>query len=115
MRRVPVLFAWVTLLAILLFVRSSRAAPEAHILRIDPRAGVTDGQPVLTSVIELVQFTPMSEVVTNAGCGSQRGDALLDCISGAVEAKNVMWKAFPFPDAGAQLLVRVDGGENPAK
>src|SRR4029079_3684526 len=26
-----------------------------------------------------------------------------------------MWKAFQFPDPGARLLVRVDGGENPAK
>ena len=109
------LFAWITLLAILLFAQTSFAAPEAHILRIDPRAGVQDGQPILTTVIELVQFTPMSEVVTNAGCGSQRGDALLDCISNAVEQKNVMWKAFQFPDPGARLLVRVDGGENPAK
>ncbi|HVH44598.1 MAG TPA: FHA domain-containing protein [Labilithrix sp.] len=109
------LFAWATVLAILLFARTSLAIPEAHILRIDPRAGVTDGQPILTTVIELVQFTPMSEVVTNAGCGSQRGDGLLDCISNAVEQKNVMWKAFQFPDPGARLLVRVDGGENPAK
>jgi len=109
------LLAWVTLFAILLLVRSARAAPEAHILRIDPRAGMANGQPILTSVIELVQFTPMSEVITNAGCGSQRGDALLDCISGAVEQRNALWKAFPFPESGAQLLVRVDGGENPAK
>ncbi|MDF2693312.1 MAG: polymerase subunit gamma and tau, partial [Labilithrix sp.] len=109
------LFAWIALFAILLFARTSFAAPEAHLLRIDPRAGMQDGQPVLTTVVEVVQFTPMSEVVTNAGCGSQRGDALLDCISNAVEQKNVMWKAFQFPDPGARLLVRVDGGENPAK
>jgi hypothetical protein len=109
------LLACITLFAIMLFARTSFAIPEAHILRIDPRAGVSDGQPVLTTVIELVQFTPMSEVVTNAGCGSQRGDGLLDCISKAVEQKNVMWKAFQFPDPGAQLLIRVDGGENPAK
>jgi hypothetical protein len=108
-------FAWVTLFAILLFAHASLAAPEAHILRIDPRAGVQDGQPVLTTVVELVQFTPMSEVVTNAGCGSQRGDGVLDCISNAVEQKNVMWKAFQFPDPGARLLVRVDGGESLAK
>lgn len=109
------LAAWLALFAILLLARTSVAAPEAHILRIDPRAGLADGQPILTTVIELVQFTPMSEVVTNAGCGAQRGDGLLDCISTAVEQKGVMWKAFQFPDPGARLLVRVDGGENPAK
>jgi hypothetical protein len=53
--------------------------------------------------------------VTNAGCGQARGDALLDCISNAVEQKNAIWKAFPFPEGGARLLVRVDGQENPAK
>lgn len=64
-----------------LFVaRPALAAPEAHILRIDPRAGVQDGQPVLTSVVELVQFNSLSEVVTAKGCGAVRGDALLDCI-----------------------------------
>lgn len=113
------IFVWLTALVLaavsLLFPRTSAAAPEAHILRIDPRAGVQNGQPLLTTVIELVQFTPMSEVVTNAGCGAQKGDGLLDCISAAVEQKNVMWKAFQFPDPGARLLVRVDGGENPAK
>jgi hypothetical protein len=108
--------AWIAVLAaILLFARASHAAVEAHILRIDPRAGLNEGAPVLTSVVELVQFTPMSEVVTNAGCGQARGDALLDCISNALEQKNALWKAFPFPEGGARLLVRVDGQENPAK
>lgn len=108
-------WAWIAFLAVLLFTRASFAAPQANILRIDPRAGINAGTPVLTSVIELVQFTPMSEVVTNAGCGQAKGDALLDCISGAVEQKNSLWKAFPFPESGARLLVRVDGGEVPAK
>ena len=101
--------------AILLIARRSSAAPEAHILRIDPRAGVTDGQPVLTSVIELVQFNALSEVVTAKGCGAVRGDALLDCVSSAVEEKGALFKALPFPEGNTNLLVRVDAGENPAK
>jgi hypothetical protein len=95
--------------------RTASAAPEAHILRIDPRAGVQDGQPVLTSVIELVQFSPLSEVVTAKGCGAVRGNALLDCISTAVEEKGALFKALPFPEGNTNLLVRVDAGENPAK
>ncbi len=95
--------------------RPASAAPEAHILRIDPRAGVTDGQPVLTSVIELVQFNALSEVVTAKGCGAVRGDALLDCVSTAVEEKGALFKALPFPEGNTNLLVRVDAGENPAK
>jgi hypothetical protein len=113
-----VLVAWITALvgvAMLLVARPSSAAPEAHILRIDPRAGVQDGQPVLTSVIELVQFSPLSEVVTAKGCGAVRGDALLDCISSAVEDKGALFKALPFPEGNTNLLVRVDAGENPAK
>ncbi len=113
-----VIVAWITALvgvAMLLVARTSSAAPEAHILRIDPRAGVQDGQPVLTSVIELVQFSPLSEVVTAKGCGAVRGDALLDCISAAVEDKGALFKALPFPEGNTNLLVRVDAGENPAK
>ena len=102
-------------LAALFVARPSSAAPEAHILRIDPRAGVTDGQPVLTSVIELVQFNSLSEVVTAKGCGAVRGDALLDCVSAAVEEKGALFKALPFPEGNTNLLVRVDAGENPAK
>jgi len=113
-----VIVAWITALvgvAMLLVARTSSAAPEAHILRIDPRAGLQDGQPVLTSVIELVQFSPLSEVVTAKGCGAVRGDALLDCISSAVEDKGALFKALPFPEGNTNLLVRVDAGENPAK
>lgn len=101
--------------AMLLVARPSSAAPQAHILRIDPRAGLQDGQPVLTSVIELVQFSPLSEVVTAQGCGAVRGAALLDCISTAVETKGALSKALPFPEGNTNLLVRVDGAETPAK
>src|SRR6185436_20454054 len=107
-----VIVAWVTALvcvAMLLVARTSNAASEAHILRIDPRAGVQDGQPILTSVIELVQFSPLSEVVTAKGCGAVRGDALLDCISSAVEDKGALFKALPFPEGNTSLLIRVDG------
>lgn len=113
-----VIVAFVTALfsvAMLLVARSSSAAPEAHILRIDPRAGVQDGQPVLTSVIELVQFSSVSEVATAKGCGAIRGNALLDCISNAVEEKGALFKALPFPEGNTSLLVRVDGAETPAK
>ncbi len=106
--------AWVAFAFALLCTRSLLAAPSAHILRIDPRAGVQDGQPILTSVIEVVQFSPMSEVTTNAGCAGS-GDALLACISSAVEKKNALFQEFPFPEQGARLTIRVDGGDVPAK
>lgn len=114
-KRVIVAFTALLCIAMLLIARPSSAAPEAHILRIDPRAGVQDGQPILTTLIELVQFSPLSEVVTAKGCGAVRGDALLDCISNAVEEKGALFKALPFPEGNTSLLVRVDAGENPAK
>jgi hypothetical protein len=39
------------------------AAPEAHILRIDPRTGLKNGQPLLTTVIEIVQFKRLSDTL----------------------------------------------------
>lgn len=107
--------ALVVLLGTLFFATSASAAPKANILRIDPRAGMAGQQPLLTTVVEVVQFSPMSEVVTNAGCGQQKGNPLLDCISEAVEKPNVLWKAFPFSEANARFTVRVDGADLPAK
>ena len=52
------------LLAVLGFsARSAFAAPEAHILRIDPRAGLQNGKPILTTVLEVIQFKRLSDVV----------------------------------------------------
>jgi hypothetical protein len=101
-------------LALLSLARTSSAAVETRLLRIDPRAGVNDGAPVLTSVVELVQFSSLSEVVSNNGCSVLKGDALLACISNAVEKPGAIAKPFPFPDAQARLFVRVDGSESPA-
>ncbi len=97
-----------------LTARPARAAVETHLLRIDPRAGVNEGSPVLTSVVELVQFSSLSEVVSNNGCAPLRGDAYLNCLSAAVEKPGAIAKPFPFPDAQARLFVRVDGAESPA-
>src|SRR5258708_23775212 len=49
------LIAVVLCALLLVLTRNASAAPEAHILRIDPRASQTEGAPVLTTIIELVQ------------------------------------------------------------
>lgn len=100
--------------ALLSLSRPALAAVEAHLVRVDPRAGVNEGSPVLTSIVELVQFTSLSEVVSNEGCAVQRGDAYLDCLSRAVERPGAIAKPFPFPEANARLFVRVEGSEMPA-
>ena len=48
---------------LVLGARPAAASPEAHILRIDPRAGLQNGKPVLTTVIEVIQFKRLSDVL----------------------------------------------------
>ena len=59
--------ALVLLLAFSLCSGSAFAAPEAHILRIDPRAAQENGNPILTTVIEVVQSNRVSDAI--APCG----------------------------------------------
>ena len=97
----------------LLFAPSvASAAPQAHILRIDPTAGVSNGSPELTTVIEIVQNNPMADVL--APCNSLNGDAALDCQSTQMEKPGALWSAIKWPDGAAQLTVKVDGDDNPA-
>ena len=63
-------------LALVLSARRAAAAPEAHILRIDPRASSVDGAPILTTVLEIVQNKRMSELTGK--CAALVGDATID-------------------------------------
>ena len=78
------------------------AAPEAHILRIDPRAGVNGGKPVLTTVLEVVQFK--RTVRRAAPCSGVTGAGTLSCWSEQLEKPGALWDPFPFPEANAHLL-----------
>ncbi len=110
-RRLPLLSLVLGLAALVLcLTRVSLAAPEAHILRIDPRAGVTGGGPVLTTVVEVVQFNSLSSALEP--CAAVTGFApTLDCLSSTLEKPNAMWSPFPFPKSNARLLVKVDGND----
>lgn len=111
-RFLPLLAALVV--AILFAARPSLAAPEAHILRIDPRTSQSDGVPILTSVVELVQNKRMSEAI--ADCATMRGDAQLDCQSEKLEAPQALYTPLaPFPEGAAIFSVMVDGADMPAK
>lgn len=89
------------------------AAPEARILRIDPRAAQDNGNPILTTVVEVAQSKRVSDAV--AECAGIRGDAQLDCMSQALEKPFALYTPFPFPAANALFTVTVDGGSVPAK
>jgi hypothetical protein len=94
----------------LLLERTASAAPVAHILRIDPRTGVQNGNPLLTVVLEVVQFNSLATALEP--CASVTGyNATLDCQSEALEKPGAIYSPMPFPKANARLLVKVDGSD----
>src|ERR1017187_8947707 len=99
--------------ALALFARPATAAPEAHILRIDPRAGLQNGKPVLTTVIEVIQFKRLSDVLQP--CAGVVGASTLTCWSEQLEKPGALWDPFPFPEQNAHLLVKVAGEDQLTK
>lgn len=100
--------------AILFLTGTSLAAPEAKLLRVDPRVSQSDGAPILTTVVELVQNKRLSDTI--ADCAALRGDAQLDCQSERLEAPQALYTPLaPFPEGGALFSVLVDGTDMPAK
>ncbi len=93
--------------------RRALAAPEAHILRIDPRTGMNAGKPELTTVIEVVQFKRLSDVL--APCAGVTGTGTTACWSEQLEKPGALWEPFPFPEQNAHLLVKVSGEDQLTK
>jgi FHA domain len=87
--------------------RAALGAPEAHILRIDPRTGLQNGKPVLTTVLEVIQFKRLSDVLQP--CAGVASGATLSCWSEQLEKPGALWDPFPFPEQNAHLLVKVSG------
>src|ERR1700730_4390069 len=106
-RRLPFFPLLLVPVLLLPLARSARAAPEAHILRIDPRTGLQNGKPVLTTVIEVIQFKRMSDVLQP--CAGVSGTGTLSCWSEQLETAGALWAPFPFPEQNAHLLVKVAG------
>src|SRR5262245_32049225 len=82
-------------IAILLASLPAFAAPEAKLLRVDPRASLESGHPIITTVIEISQSKRISDAV--ADCARLSGDAQLGCMSQALEQPNALYTSFPFP------------------
>ena len=112
-RRLSFLLLFVLIALGLAWASPALATPEAHILRIDPRAGVSNGKPTLTTVIEVVQFKRLSDVLQP--CAGVTGAATLGCWSGQLEKPGALWDPFPFPEANAHLLVKVAGEDTLTK
>jgi len=111
----PLRAVWMALFAAaaIFFSPSAHAAPEAHILRIDPRAAQENGNPVLTTVVEIVEPKRVSKAVE--ACAPLRSNAQLDCMAQALEQPGALYRAFPFPAPNAIFTVTVDGSDMPAK
>ena len=91
----------------------AQASPEAKILRVDPRAAQENGNPVLTTVVEVSQSKRVSDAT--ASCGSLTGNGQFDCMSQALERPFALYTPFPFPAQNAIFTVTVDGTDVPAK
>lgn len=112
-RALRILLAIVTLIGtVLSWPIQAVASPEAHLLRIDPRAAQENGSPILTSVIEIVENRRVGEVTLP--CASMTGNAQLACMSDALD-KTPLYSAFPFPAQNAVFTVKVDGADVLAK
>src|SRR5260370_21619 len=83
------------------------ASPVAKTLRADPRAAQENGNPVLTTVVEVSQSKRVSDAT--AACAGQTGNGQLDCMSQALEKPFALYTPFPFPAANAIFTVTVDG------
>ncbi|HYQ45066.1 MAG TPA: FHA domain-containing protein [Polyangiaceae bacterium] len=92
---------------------SAQASPEAKILRVDPRAAQDNGNPILTTVVEVSQSKRVSDAI--AECGALTGNGQLDCMSQNLEKPFALYTPFPFPAANAIFTVTVDGTDVPAK
>ncbi|WP_438000885.1 FHA domain-containing protein [Sorangium sp. So ce185] len=112
-RCAPLLALAAAVLALLGGQPRAEAAPEAHLLRIDPRASTVDGSPVLTTVLEVVQNKRLSDITRN--CAALTGDANLDCVADAIEQPSALYSSFDFPEKNAIFSVTVDGTDLPAK
>lgn len=85
------------------------ASPEAHILRIDPRTAVLDGNPVLTTVIDLTESVRIGEATSS--CATLRGTAQMSCISDALEKPRSLALPYPFPEDDVIFSVKVEDSE----
>src|SRR6476659_2969236 len=82
------------ILAIALLSARVSAAPAVKLLRIDPRAAQENGNPVLTTVVDISQSKRVSDATS--ACAGLTGNAQLDCMSTNLEKPFALYQSFPF-------------------
>ena len=107
------LLACVIALALILGARPAHAAPTSHILRNDPRAGLTGGKPILTTLLEVDQFKALSDILLP--CAQIKGSSdTLTCWSQKIETPGNIFTPISgdLLDAShARLVVKVGGND----
>jgi hypothetical protein len=111
--RAPSALRVLVILALSLLPLRANAAPAVKLLRVDPRAAQENGNPVLTTVVDISQSKRVSDAT--AGCASLTGNAQLDCMSTNLEKPFALYQSFPFPSDRALFTVNVEGTDIPAK
>jgi hypothetical protein len=89
------------------------AAPAVKLLRVDPRAAQENGNPVLTTVVDISQSKRVSDATQ--ACSALNGNAQLDCMAQNLEKPFALYQSFPFPSDRALFTVNVEGTDIPAK
>ena len=102
---------WLAFALILSFAARAQAAPQARLLRIDPRASIVDGAPLLTTVVDLTQQKRMSEVTRL--CAALTGNAQLDCLANELEKPEALYKPLAWPKGSAFFTVAVNNRDQP--
>lgn len=92
----------------------ARAEGRGNILRIDPRASQSDGAPVLTTVMEVIQHYPLSRATGPCNAMS-KADDVFDCIANEVEKPKALWDAIKWEDGKVYLTIHVEGRDEQLK
>ena len=103
--------SWLACAFLLCLTTSALAAPQARLLRVDPRASIVDGAPLLTTVVDLTQQKRMSEVTRL--CAAISGNAQLDCLANELEKPEALYKPLAWPEGSAYFTVAVNGRDQP--
>ncbi|HEY1960565.1 MAG TPA: hypothetical protein VGH28_33370 [Polyangiaceae bacterium] len=91
------------------------ALPEAHLLRVDPRTASSNGAPILSTLVEIVEMNSPSSALS--ACNGKRGNAEIDCWSDALEKDGASWTGYDFTklQANAIFTAKVNGADIPAR
>ena len=93
---------------------TARAEGKGNILRIDPRASQTEGAPVLTTVLEIVQHYPLSR--STGPCNAMtKPEDVFDCIANEVEKPKALWDAIKWEEGKTFLAINVQGKDQQLK